>query len=166
MSRKILIAMLVAVLLLGAAPVPSRAAEPVKDDDGVQFASRPLARLIMGNIGRFLVLRSELNITDEQRKKIAAEIKSHKDEIGPIANEVFAKRQALRDAVLNKPGDQQAIMAAANDLGKAIGDAALLASKVVAQVKPMLTPEQQERIKNFRMSNDKATADWISRIGQ
>lgn len=159
-------AVLVVVLVLGAAAVPSIAAEPVQDDGGVQFASRPLARLIMGNIGRFLVLRSELNITDEQRKKIAAEIKRHKDEIRPIAKEVFEKRQALRDAVLNKPGDKQAIMAAANDLGKAIGDAAVLASKVVAQVKPMLTPEQQERIKNFRMTNDKATSDWISQIGQ
>jgi Spy/CpxP family protein refolding chaperone len=166
MSRNVVSAMLVAVLVLGAVAIPSIAAEPVKDDGGAQLAGRPLARLIMGNIGRFLVLRSELNITDEQRKKIAAEIKSHKAEIRPIAKEVFEKRQALRDAALNKPGDKQAIMAAANDLGKAIGDAALLASKVLAQVKPIMTPEQQERIKNFRMTNDKATAEWISQIGQ
>jgi Spy/CpxP family protein refolding chaperone len=112
------------------------------------------------------VLRSELNITGDQRKKIAAEIKSHKDEIRPVAKEIFEKRQALRDAVLNKPGDQQAIMAAANDLGKAIGDAAVLASKVIAKVKPMLTSEQQERIKNFKMANDRATAEWIGQIGQ
>jgi Spy/CpxP family protein refolding chaperone len=166
MNRKVMSAVLVAVLVLGAAAAPSIAAEPVKDDGGAQLAGRPLARLIMGNIGRFLVLRSELNITDDQRKKIAAEIKSHKDEIRPIAKEVFAKRQALRDAVLNKPGDHQAIMTAANDLGKAIGNAAVLASMVVAQVKPMLTPGQQEQIKNFRMSNEKATAEWISQIGQ
>ena len=70
------------------------------------------------------------------------------------------------DAVLNKPGDRQAIMSAANDLGKAIGDTAVLASKVIAKVKPVLTSEQQERIKNFRMANDKATAEWISQIGQ
>ena len=112
------------------------------------------------------MLRSELNISAEQRKKIAAEIKSHKDEIRPIAKEIFEKRMALRDAVLNKPGDRQAIMAAANDLGKAIGDTAVLASKVIAKVKPVLTSEQQERIKNFRMANDKATAEWISQIGQ
>jgi len=166
MSRKVVSAVLVAFFVLGAAAIPSIAAEPVKDDDGVQFASRPLARLIMGHIGRFLVLRSELNITDEQKNKIVGEIKSHKDEIRPIAKEIFEKRQALRDAVLNKPGDQQAIVAAANDLGKAIGNAAMLASKVIAKVKPMLTSEQQEQIKNFRVSNDKATAEWISQIGQ
>jgi hypothetical protein len=41
-----------------------------------------------------------------------------------------------------------------------------LASKVIAKVKPVLTTKQQERIKNFRMVNDKATAEWISQIGQ
>jgi hypothetical protein len=30
----------------------------------------------------------------------------------------------------------------------------------------VLTFEQQERIKNFRMANDKATSEWISQIGQ
>lgn len=167
MRRKVVSATLVALLVLGMAAVPSTAAETVKEDEGAQLAGRPpLARLIMGNIGRFLVLRSELNISAEQRKKIAAEIKSHKDEIRPVAKEIFEKRMALRDAVLNKAGDRQAIMAAANDLGKAIGDAAVLASKVIAKVKPVLTFEQQERIKNFRMANDKATSEWISQIGQ
>lgn len=167
MSRKVVSAMLVALLLLGMAAVPSIAAETVKEDGGAQPAGPPpLAGLIMGNIGRFLVLGSELNISAEQRKKIAAEVKSHKDEIRPVAKEISEKRMALRDAVLNKPGDRQAIMAAANDLGKAIGDAAVLASKVIAKVKPVLTSEQQERIKNLRMANDKATAEWISQIGQ
>ncbi len=167
MSRKVVSAMLVALLLLGMAAVPSIAAETVKEDGGAQLAGPPpLAGLIMGNIGRVLVLGSELNISAEQRKKIAAEVKSHKDEIRPVAKEISEKRMALRDAVLNKPGDRQAIMAAANDLGKAIGDAAVLASKVIAKVKPVLTSEQQERIKNLRMANDKATAEWISQIGQ
>ena len=167
MNRKVVSATLVVLLVLGMAAVPSIAAETVKEDGGAQLAGPPpLARLIMGNIGRLLVLRSELNISAEQRKKIAAEIKSHKDEIRPIAKEIFEKRMAIRDAVLNKAGDRQAIMAAANDLGKAIGDAAVLASKVIAKVKPVLTSEQQERIKNFRMANEKATAEWISQIGQ
>jgi Spy/CpxP family protein refolding chaperone len=167
MSRKAVSVTLVVLLVLGMAAVPSIAAETAKEDGGTQLAGpRPLARLIMGNIGRFLVLRSELNISADQKKKIAAEIKGHKDEIRPVAQEIFEKRTALRDAVLNKPDDRQAIMAAANDLGKAIGDAAVVASKVIAKVKTLLTSEQQERIKNFRMANDKATGEWISQIGQ
>jgi hypothetical protein len=45
-------------------------------------------------------------------------------------------------------------MTAANYL-KAIGNAAVPVSKVIAQVRPILTPEQQERISNFRMSADR-----------
>jgi len=155
------------LLVLGMVAVPSIAAETAKEHGDPQLSGPPpLGRLIMGNIGRFLVLRSELNITADQKKKIAAEIKSHKDEIRPVVKEIFEKRKALRDAVLNKPGDRQAITAAANDLGKAIGDAAVLASNVIAKLKPVLTSEQQERIKNFRMANDKAVAEWISQIRQ
>ncbi len=167
MSSKVVSATLMTLLVLGMAAVPSIAAETAKEDGGAQLAGpRPLARLIMGNIGRFLLLASELNISAEQKKKIAAEIKGHKDEIRPVAKEIFEKRQALRDAVLNKPGDRQAITAAANDMGKAIGDAAVLASKVIAKIKPVRTPEQIEHIENFRKAKDKATAEWISQIGK
>ncbi len=167
MSKKVVSVTLALSLMLGMAAVPLIAAETVEEHGAAPFSGGPsLAKLIMGNIGRFLVLRSELNISAEQKKKIAAEIKTHKGEIGPIVKEIFEKRMALRDAVVDKPGDQQAIRAAANDLGKAIGDAALLASKVVAEVKPVLTPEQQALIKNFRIANDKATAEWIGQIGQ
>lgn len=136
------------------------------EDCGAKFSASPLGRVIMGHIGRMLVLRSELNLTGEQRKNIAAEIKSHKDEIRPAAKEVFEKRKALREAVMDKPGDEKAIMAAANDLGKAIGNAAVLASKITAKVKPILTPEQQELVKNFTTSSDKAIGNWIDQIGK
>jgi hypothetical protein len=80
MRGKVASATLVVVFVLGMAAVHSIAAETVKEDGGAQLAGpRPLAGLIMGNAGRFLVLRSELNISAEQRKMIAAEIKSHKD---------------------------------------------------------------------------------------
>ena len=54
MSRKVVSATLVVLLVLGMAAVPSIAAETVKEDGGAQLAGPPpLARLIMGNIGRF-----------------------------------------------------------------------------------------------------------------
>ncbi|MBI5252463.1 MAG: periplasmic heavy metal sensor [Desulfomonile tiedjei] len=166
MSNRGMFLIIVTALVLTMAAVSSAAADPSKEEGGATLAASPLARLITGNIGRLLVLRSELNVTDQQRKNIAAEIKSRKDEIRPVAKDVFEKRQALREAVLNKPGDEKAIMAAANDLGKAIGNAAVLASRLVAQVKPMLTDEQQERIKSFKMTSDKAVTEWINQIGK
>lgn len=166
MNKKAMCMILVSALIAGLAAVPSRAADPAKEEGRPTLAGNPLGKLIMGHIGRLLVLKSELNVTDDQRKKIAAEIKSHKDEIRPIAKLIFEKRQALRDSVINNLGDEKTILQASEDLGKAIGRAALLASKVVAKVQPIFTPEQQERIKNFIMGMDEATSEWINQIGQ
>jgi Spy/CpxP family protein refolding chaperone len=144
----------------------SWAAEPAAKGDVESLSQTPLAKLITGNIGRFLVLRSELGITADQKKKIIGIVKSRRDEIRPVVNSVLEKRRALRDAVLNKPGDETAIRGAANEMGKAIGDAAVLASKVVAQVKPALTPQQIERIEKFRADTQKATDDWLEQMGK
>jgi Spy/CpxP family protein refolding chaperone len=166
MNKKAIFMVLVSVIVMGLAAVPSIAADPAKDDGRPTFARGPLGKLIMGHIGRLLVLKSELNVTDDQRKKIAAEIESHKDEIRPVVKLIFEKRQALRDSVINNHGDEKTILQASEDLGIAIGKVALLASKVVAKVRPIFTPEQQERIKNFRMGMDKATSEWINQIAQ
>jgi Spy/CpxP family protein refolding chaperone len=166
MGRKTTGLIMMWALVLSVAAVSSALADSGKEDGGPRFSNSPFGRMVIGNIGRLLVLRSELNVTDEQRKNIAAEIKSHKNDFGPLAKDIFARRQALREAVLNKPGDEKAIMAAANDLGKAIGNAAILASKVAAKVKPMLTEDQQERLKNFKTGSDSAINSWIDQIGK
>ncbi len=158
---------MVVVLVLGLAAVPSIAADAEKEDAQAKAKSpSQTAKTIIGNIGRFLSFWSDLNLTDDQRQKILAEIKSHSDEIKPLAKEVLEKREALRWAVLNKPGDEQVITAAANDLGKAIGNAAVLASKVIAQVRPIFTPAQQERISNFRMGSDRVIGELINHFTQ
>ncbi|MBI4961673.1 MAG: Spy/CpxP family protein refolding chaperone [Desulfomonile tiedjei] len=145
---------------------PGWAAQPMGGQDPSTLFSSPLARLITGNIGRFLVLRSELNVTPEQRAKIAATVKSHRDEIRPVAKSILEKRSALREAVLATTKNDEAIRKAANDLGKAIGDASVLASKVIGEARTALTPEQIERIHKFRAENNKAAMAWVDQIGQ
>jgi len=72
MSRKVVSATLVVLLGLGMAAVPSIASETAIEVWDAQLAGPPpLAVLMVGNIGRFLALRSELNISAEQRKRIA-----------------------------------------------------------------------------------------------
>jgi Spy/CpxP family protein refolding chaperone len=146
--------------------VPGWGAQPAGEDGPAFFGASPLARLIVGNIGRFLVLKSELNITPEQRSKIAATVKSHRDEIRPVAKHLLEKRKALGEAVLATPKNEEAIRKAANDLSKAIGDASVLASKVIAEARTALTPEQIDRIHKFRMEKDKAAMAWVDKIGR
>jgi len=141
---------------------------PAADDSAAKlpfFAGTPLAKLITGNIGRLLVLRSELNLTDEQRSKLVATVKTHRDEIRPAVRDVVNKRRALRQAVLAQPSDPTAIRKAADDLGKTIGEAALLASKVIKEARQHLTDAQIERIRQFGEGRDKSVDQWLNEIG-
>lgn len=166
MKARILITALVMAAEIVIATPTSWAAGTGADADGSTLGMPPVARLIAGNLGRFLVMASELNVTQQQKQQIRATVKRHREEIKPAAQAVLAKRQALREAVLTKPGDEQAIRQAATELGKVIGDAALVASKVVAEARGALKPDQLERIRQFRLSADKATTEWVGHIGE
>jgi Spy/CpxP family protein refolding chaperone len=162
------IAIVVLALGLISWTVVSWAAETAPESSGSGSLGMPgIGRLISGNIGRFLVLRSELKLTPAQRYQIASVVKSHRQEIAPVAKAVIEKKRALREAVLLiKPGDDKAIRLAANELGKAIGDAAVVASKVIGDAKGALTQEQLERIQQFRTSCKKAETAWVEGLGE
>lgn len=121
----------------------------------------PLRQLIGGQIGRLIQLKSDLAVTDEQRTQIKTVVQSHKKEIATVASDVVKQRRVLRDAVLAEKPDETAIRAAANNLGQSIGDAAVLASKVAGEVRPILTPEQIEKIKKFQEDSASAVDSFL-----
>lgn len=124
----------------------------------------PVKRLIVGHIGRLLVLKSQLNITEDQKKKIGEIIKSHTDEIVPVAKAALEKRRNLREAVLKEPVDEKAIRAAAQDLTKSIADASILAAKVIAEARPVLTKRQWDVLHEAGDGFHKATVDWLDQL--
>lgn len=125
-----------------------------------------LKRLVMDQVGRFLIFRSQLDIAPEQRQKIAAVLKKHKDEIIPVAKSVLQKRKALQEAVLKESGNENQIRAAAADLAKSIGDASVVASKVVADVRQVLTEKQISLITKYRMGRQEAVTDWLDQLAK
>src|SRR4051812_29792341 len=78
----------------GAAKAVDEAGKP-----GGRFADRPLGRLIQGRIGRGMELKSELNLSDEQKEAIKTTLAAHKGEIAKAIEPVAEKKRALRDAV-------------------------------------------------------------------
>ncbi len=152
---------LMAYIMAGLLGVAAVAAPPIVRAGGKiehgKWGDSPFGRLISGHIGRWMVLRSELNLTDEQKTKIRETIKPRKPEIAKVARGVWEKRTALVNAVVADQPNEEAIRHAADDLGKAIGDAAVLASKVVGDVRPVLTTEQREQVEKFRQDCQKAT---------
>lgn len=114
--------------------------------------------------GSFVKLSQDVDLSQEQRNKIRDVLVEHRSEIAGVAQPIMEKRRVLRDAVLaDKPSDD-AIRSAANDLGKAIGDAAVLAAKVKPEVAKVLTSEQQARVKDFHKQNDKAVEELLEKI--
>ena len=124
----------------------------------------PLIRLIWGNIGRRITLNAELNLTDEQRAEIRAIVQKYRKDLRPATQKIFDAKRALRKAILAEPLNEAAIQKASQDLGKAIGDASVLLSKLVAEVRPVLTPEQIETIRKFSRERDNAVDRWLEEM--
>ena len=155
-----------AVVLAMAGLAFAQTAAPATGAAGHKLGESPLGRLVSGVLGRGKALKEELNLSAEQRGQIKEILKAHKDEITAAAKEVVGKRRALRDAVTAGAPEESAIRTAATDLGKAVGDAAVLAAKIRGEVAKVLTPEQMEKIKKFRADNDQAVDGWLKDLGK
>jgi len=130
------------------------------------LAQTPLGRMISGSVGRLLELRSDLNVTDQQRGEIRDVIVSHRSEIASTVKSVREKRTAVRDLVRADDAEEAQIRAAADELGKAIGDAAVKAAKLRKEIAPILTDEQHELIDQFLEKNDSAANSFLDAATQ
>src|SRR5205814_10300473 len=107
-------------------------------------------------IGRAMELSSELNLSQEQKEAIRSTFAAHKQELAKAMAPVVYKGRALKQAVMADSTDEKAIHSAAEDLGKTLGDAAVVMAKVKQEVKAKakLTDEQVKQIKEFHEKND------------
>ncbi len=113
-------------------------------------ARTPMLNAIQRHFERAWALRSKLNLTEEQKARIRDTVAAHKEEVIGLLKEVEEKSQTLRDAILDEMPTEETIRAAADQLGKAIGDAAVTASEMADELKKELTTEQREKIRKFR----------------
>ena len=155
MFRALTLATCLAVVIAPLAVSGLAAAEPAAA--GADFAGRfvhtPLGKLISGRLGRAMVLRSELDLTAEQRKEVRTILMSNRKDIAAALRPVSEDRRQLRTAVLADQPDEQQIRAASEKLGKSIGDAAVTLSKVAGEVKQVMTSQQLSKIDAFRDDN-------------
>ncbi len=111
--------------------------------------------MIRGIIGRMMVLRSELDISDEQRGQIVDVFKSHKADLRNSVSSVLKSRRALAVAISNGQSEQE-LKKIADDLGDAVAKAALEFAKTRQDARKILTDEQKKEIDKTR------TAIWNS----
>jgi len=99
---------------------------------------------------RFDHVSRALSLTDDQKVKIKAVLKTHSDEVKAQIQASASARAALHNAVMAKPIDESAIRAAAQQVGQTQGDGAVLFAKIRAEIEPVLTADQKDRIQKFQ----------------
>ena len=91
----------------------------------------------------------KLGLSDTQAEQVKQVLDSRQTQIKAQFQTLKSARQALRQATLASPVDEGAIRAAAQTLAQAEGDAAFLRAQIHAQIVPLLTPDQQQKLSAF-----------------
>jgi len=119
---------------------------------------------VQGQIGRRMVLRSQLNVTAEQREQIRAIYESHRTELASAAASIVEQKRALRDAVTNADATDGDIRKAADQFGDTIGDAALVGRAIHREMQSVWTSEQQQLLDQYQGDKRDAVDTWLNEI--
>lgn len=97
---------------------------------------------------RMMMVLQRLDLTEQQRSEIRTILDGSRDETRTAREAVMKARQTL-DAAVTGDANEAAIRNAANAVGKAIGDEAVLKAKTLANIKAKLTAEQLAKFKEI-----------------
>lgn len=168
MRMRTLIGMVVAAGVLAVSVAWAAEAASAQGEAGHhgRLASTPIGRLITGQVGRLLTLKSQMNLSPSQREQVRAAVESHRAEIAAVAKELVARHRAVQAQVMAEKSDEQGIRAATAEMGKSLGDAAVLAARIRAEVAPLLTEPQKKLLERFHADTQEAVDQWLSEIAQ
>ncbi|HSS45315.1 MAG TPA: Spy/CpxP family protein refolding chaperone [Thermoanaerobaculia bacterium] len=91
----------------------------------------------------------ELDLSESQQAQIREILKTHADEIEARVQACMDARRALHQAVMAQPMDETSIRNLAQQVGTVHADGAVLCAKIRAEIWPILTPDQQQRLASF-----------------
>lgn len=94
-----------------------------------------------------LNFRHETPLSDGQKQQIASILSNHRTEIRSQVGRSHEARRAMLEAVDQAGPTSPAASAAAAKIGEAARDRALLIARVGSEIKPVLTPEQLNRVR-------------------
>jgi Spy/CpxP family protein refolding chaperone len=105
-------------------------------------------RAVMATVARnVLNFRHDTPLSASQKQQIAAILSNHKEEIRAQAGRSRDARRAMLEAVDQAGPASTAATAAADKIGGAARERALLAARIGSEIKPLLTPEQLSRVR-------------------
>ena len=91
-------------------------------------------------------MSQKLGLTEVQNQQVRQILEAQQTQIQAEMAAVKTAREALHTATMADTVDEGAIRAAAQSLGQAEGDLAYLHAKIHAQIVPLLTAEQKQKL--------------------
>lgn len=91
-----------------------------------------------------------LDLTDDQKARIREIYESRSVQLQEQREAKRTARRALADAIQAAPSDEAAIRARAAELGRVTGEGAVLHSRIRAEIAPLLTAEQRQKLADMK----------------
>jgi Spy/CpxP family protein refolding chaperone len=111
-------------------------------------------------------VKEKLGLTDEQVKKIKSEVASEKSDISDVAHRLHTARTELRETIQKPDATENEIRGASAKVAAVEADAAVLRAKLHKKISPVLTSEQQGKIKKAQKHVGQLVDRIIDRIGE
>ena len=147
-----------AVLLLVIAAVAANAQNTRMQRRGAGMGARN--GMMMFGPGAFL---RGLDLTQQQKDQVKAVFANHKTDIQTAMKENAQARLALRNDLINGAA-QDALQADFSKASSAEWDAVLLRSKIWAEIKPILTPDQLSKLQQRQQNMSQRMQSFQNRL--
>ena len=104
-----------------------------------------------------------VELTDAQREQVRSIMESHRTEFETVGRALGDAHRAFGEATRAESVDESTIRTRASAVASAMADEAILRSKVRSEVHALLTPEQQQQLKDREAAMQKRQQERLQR---
>lgn len=112
-----------------------------------------IRKMMMGNMGRLMALRSELDVTKEQREQLHGVMKNHRSSMHEKFGNVMKARKELQSQIMLGEATEDSIKASADQIAEAVTAVALEAKTARDEAMAVFSEDQQSKIQEVMVKN-------------
>ncbi len=116
--------------------------------------------------GRVAERLASIGVTDQQKAEIKAILRKHQPAVEPLVKEFVAEKRTLRDTIRADKFDERAIRAQTAKVAQVGADLAVERARIVQELRPILTSEQIEKLKEMQADFDDRVDFVLHRIAK
>jgi Spy/CpxP family protein refolding chaperone len=97
--------------------------------------------------GDYFLMRFRSILSDEQGASLREKMEASRESMSEFGKKILEKRRGMMGLILAQPVDKKAIRAAFKELAKMESEIAIMRAEMIAAIKPPLSKEQLEKLK-------------------